>query len=105
MEIPTMNRHFIILSSYSVPFEQLGDNIADHRAFLQNGYDRGFLLCSGPQNPKTGGAIIARAASMEEIKEFMAGDPYQKRGLAKYQFIEFEPVKSLSFMADWIAGK
>ncbi|MGO9379023.1 MAG: YciI family protein [Dissulfurispiraceae bacterium] len=95
-------KHFIILSTYTVPFEQLGDNIADHRAFLQAGYDRGMLLCSGPQATKTGGAIIARASSIEELQGFFHGDPYQKRGLAKYQFIEFEPVKHQAFLENWL---
>jgi uncharacterized protein YciI len=100
-----MNKHFIILTKYSVPFEQLEGNLADHRAFLQIGYDKGILLCSGPQNPKTGGAIIARASSMENLREFMAEDPFQKKGLASYHFIEFDPVKRQSFLGDWIAGK
>jgi uncharacterized protein YciI len=100
-----MKKHFIIISSYKVPFEQLGDDIAAHRAFLQIGYDKGMLLCSGPQNPKTGGAIIARAESLEALKQFMSSDPYTQKGLAAYQFIEFEPVKSQPFLADWIAGK
>ncbi len=97
-------KHFIILSNYLVPFEQLGDNIADHRAFLQTGYDKGLLLCSGPQATKTGGAIIARAASLEALKEFMAADPYQQRNLARYQFIEFDPVKRQPFLEEWIKG-
>jgi uncharacterized protein YciI len=97
-------KHFIILSIYTVPFEQLGDNIADHRAFLQTGYDKGMLLCSGPQDTKTGGAIIARASSIEELRGFFEGDPYQKRGLAKYQFIEFDPVKRQAFLEEWVNG-
>jgi uncharacterized protein YciI len=100
-----MKHHFIILITYMVPFEQLSQHIADHRAFLQIGYDKGMMLLSGPQVPKIGGAILARATSLEEIKKFMADDPYLTRGLAKYQFIEFEPLKSQPFMGDWIAGK
>ena len=97
-------KHFIILSTYAVPFEQLGNNIADHRAFLQTGYDNGMLLCSGPQASKTGGAIIARASGLEELKGFFNDDPYQKKGLAKYQFIEFDPVKRQAFLEDWMKG-
>ena len=99
-----MQRHFLIIITYTVLFEQLGEHIAAHRAFLQTGYDRGLLLLSGPQNPKVGGIIIARGPSLEKIKQFMADDPYLKRGVAKYQFIEFEPVKSQPFLEDWIAG-
>jgi len=99
-----MKRHFIIIITYTVPFEQLSEHIDAHRAFLQTGYVRGQLLMSGPQNPKVGGIVIARGPSLEQIKQFMADDPYMKRGVAKYQFIEFEPLKSQSFLGDWIAG-
>lgn len=97
-----MKRHFIILSTYTVPFEQLGENIAAHRAFLQTGYDMGTLLCSGPQNPKIGGVIIARGTSLEDVMQFMSEDPYNKKALATYQYIEFEPVKCQSFMGEWV---
>jgi uncharacterized protein YciI len=100
-----MKRHCIIIITYTAPFEQVSQHIVDHRSFLQTGYDKGMLLLSGPQNPKIGGIIVARGQSLEEIKQFMAGDPYLQRGVANYQFIEFEPVKSQSFMEDWIAGK
>lgn len=99
-----MKRHFIIIITYAVPFAQLSEHVAAHRAFLQIGFDKGLLLLSGPQNPKIGGIVIARGPSLEEIKQFMSDDPYSKLGVAKYQFIEFEPVKSQPFMADWIAG-
>lgn len=97
-------RHFVIESTYLVPFDQLGDNIALHRAFLQTGYDRGLLLCSGPQSSRKGGLIVARAESPDAIQQFMAGDPYQQKGLASYRYVEFEPVKRQAFLEKWIAG-
>jgi len=100
-----MKRHAVIIVTYTVPFEQLSQHVTDHRSFLQTGYDKGMLLFSGPQNPKVGGIIVARGESLEEIKQFMADDPFLKRRVANYQFIEFEPLKSQPFMGDWIAGK
>ncbi|NTV37470.1 MAG: hypothetical protein HGA53_11010, partial [Anaerolineaceae bacterium] len=85
--------------------EKVAATLAEHRAFLQTGYERGWLLMSGPQVPKTGGMVIARAPSMDELREFFRNDPYLVRGLATYRFVEFEPVKNQPFMADWIAGK
>ena len=97
-------KHFIIESTYLVPFDQLGEKIALHRAFLQTGYDRGLLLCSGPQASRKGGLIVARAESLDAIEKFMAGDPYQQMGLASYRYVEFEPVKRQAFLEAWIAG-
>ena len=98
-----MMKNFMIEITYIVPFEQLTDTVPEHRNFLQTGYDKGWLLCSGPQVPKTGGIVIARAPSMEEIVQFFTNDPYQKKGFATYRFCEFEPVKRQAFLEDWVS--
>ena len=95
-------KHFIVEITYTVPAEQLGDVTPEHRAYLQTGYDSGLLLFSGPQVPRVGGIAVARAASLEEIQQFFADDPYQKRGLAIYRFVEFNPVKNQAFMEPWL---
>jgi uncharacterized protein YciI len=97
-------KFFVIETTYRVPAEALGERVAEHRAFLQTGYDRGWLLLSGPQVPRTGGMIIARAPSREELVDFFARDPYQANGLASYRFVEFEPVKRAVWMENWVAG-
>ena len=98
-------KHFVIEVTYLVPLEKIDENLVDHRAFLQKGYDKGWLLMSGSQNPRTGGIIIARGPSLEEISEFFKDDPFQKRSLAKYRIIEFTPVKRNTFIEPWIEGK
>ena len=95
-------KHFIIEITYTVPVDQLGDVTPEHRAFLQTGYDSGLLLFSGPQVPRVGGIVVARAASLEEIQQFFADDPYQKKGLGAYRFVEFNPVKNQAFMEPWL---
>lgn len=97
-------KHFIVEITYLVPFEQLGETVAEHRSFLQTGYDSGKLLFSGPQNPKIGGMVVARAVSLEEIQTLFAHDPYAVKGLASHRFVEFEPVKYQPFLLDWIKG-
>ena len=97
-------KFFIIEVTYLIPADQLGETLAEHRAFLQTGYDQGWLLLSGPQVPRTGGMIIARAPSREELETFFAQDPYKVNKLATYRFIEFEPVKRAGFMEEWVTG-
>ena len=96
--------HFLVELTYTAPLEAIDAAVADHRAYLQTGYDRGLLLMSGPQNPKVGGLIVCRAASRDEIERYFAEDPFQKRGLATYRFVEFNPVKHQPFVGEWIAG-
>jgi uncharacterized protein YciI len=95
-------KHFIIEIDYKIPVETIPQIVDEHRAFLQIGYDKGILLCSGPKEPRTGGMIVARSNSMEEIKAFFIEDPYAKHDVAEHRFIEFKPVKFQSFLRNWI---
>ena len=94
-------RHFIVELTYTVPFEQLADVIPLHRSFLQAGYERGDVLCSGPQLPKTGGIIVLRSDSLDAVKAFFAEDPFFVRGLAAYRFIEFDMVRWQPLLESW----
>jgi len=95
-------KHYIIEITYKVPFEELQGTLAAHRSFLDEGYAKGLLLMSGPQNPKTGGMVVARAESPEEIKEYFNRDPYHTEGLAEHRFVEFTPVKNNAMIKDWL---
>lgn len=97
-------KHFIIEITYTAPFEQIEPIVPDHRAFLQAGYDQGWLLCSGPSVPRTGGMVVCRAPSLEAIQEFFNKDPYRINGVAGYRFVEFQPVLHQSFLQEWVTS-
>ena len=59
-------KHFIVELTYTAPAERLAEIVVEHRAFLQTGYERGWLLMSGPQTPRVGGMVVARAPSLED---------------------------------------
>lgn len=86
-------KYFIINLKYLVPVEQLADHVTAHRAHLDHGYSQGWFLASGPQNPKVGGTIIARAPARDYIDKLLEKDPFKVKNLAEYQITEFEPVK------------
>lgn len=94
--------HFVVEIIYKAPIEKIEAVLELHRKFLQEGYDKGLLLMSGPQVPRIGGIVIARANSMEEIAEFFSKDPYNEKGLAHYQYIQFNPVKHSEIVTDWV---
>lgn len=96
-------KHFVVEILFSVPFEKVEPVVPAHREFLQGGYDSGLLLMSGPQNPRIGGVLIARAESLEAVQAFVDKDPYKLNGVATYRFIEFNPVKRQAFMESWVA--
>jgi uncharacterized protein YciI len=53
---------FLIIVDYKKPLEEVERYLAEHRAFLDRYFAQGKLLCTGPQNPRTGGVIVSKAA-------------------------------------------
>ncbi len=97
-------KHFIVEITYLASSEKIAQLVSEHRAFLQSGYDQGLLLMSGPQNPRTGGMIIARVESLQALRDFFERDPYCITQSANYRFVEFEPVKFQPWLQNWITG-
>lgn len=96
-------KHFIIEITYQGSQERLNEVRPEHRAFLQTGYEQGWLLCSGPQTPPLGGMVVARAPSLQAIQQFFETDPYHVHGVASHRFIEFTPVLHDPLLAPWVA--
>ncbi|MFA7418191.1 MAG: YciI family protein [Melioribacteraceae bacterium] len=95
-------RHFIVEIIYKAPIEKIEELTPIHREFLQTGYKAGMLLVSGPKVPRTGGIVIAKAKSMEELAEFFKNDPYAVNYAADYSFIEFNPKSHQKILKDWL---
>jgi uncharacterized protein YciI len=98
-------KHFFLEGEHLVPFEQRAPElIAAHRRFLQQGYDNGRFLLSGPSIPPTGGVLIARAESLEELNAFLADEPFCKAKVMRFcKIIEFSPVQHQPFLQEWFA--
>ena len=64
-----------------------------HRRFLDEHFAAGEFLASGPQVPRTGGVIIARAADRDAIEQLVAADPFTRDGLATYDVHAFLPTR------------
>jgi uncharacterized protein YciI len=84
---------FLVLIQYTRPLEEVERVRASHRSFLDEYYASGHLIVSGPREPKTGGVVLARAGSLEEVKAIFAKDPFQVAGVADYEYVEFEAAK------------
>jgi len=84
---------YLVLVTYIKPIEDVDKHLANHRAFLDEYYASENLICSGPQNPRTGGLLLANFSSTDEVWNFIRKDPFHINGIAKYEVIEFNPVK------------
>ena len=82
---------FVFVSEYQRPLEEVDEHREAHLAFLAGLNEQGRILISGRRNPPVGGVIVIDAADLDEAKAIMAGDPYAKAGVAKYEPYEFSP--------------
>ncbi|OPZ59677.1 MAG: YciI-like protein [Deltaproteobacteria bacterium ADurb.Bin510] len=82
---------FVVLLNYTSPIEAIDELLDDHLDYLRQQYASGVFVLSGPQEPRSGGVIIARAASRAELEAILAQDPFQRAGVAEYSLIEFRP--------------
>lgn len=97
-------KHFLVEITYTASLAKIDAVLSEHRTFLQEGYDKGILLCSGPRKPRTGGVILARAVDLADVEAYFAKDPFVMHSLAEYRYHEFEPVKYQPWLTSWING-
>ena len=83
----------IILGKYVKPLEVIDTLIAEHRKFLDEFYKKSKFICSGPQDPRVGGVIVANVKSVDEARQIMKADPFHINGAAEYKLIKFLPLK------------
>ncbi len=84
---------FIISLTYKSSIENIEKLIPEHTIFLHKHYDSGQFIASGRKEPRTGGIIIAKAASKKEIEQIITEDPFYIHEVADYAITEFIPSK------------
>lgn len=84
---------FILLLTYQKPLEEVDKHLLAHRAYLDVNYSLGHFVASGPRTPRVGGVILCKASSKEEVELLIKQDPFSINEVAKYDIIEFNPLK------------
>lgn len=97
-----MSNLFVLLVQYTAPLADIEANLAAHRSYLQAGYDKGFLLASGPRTPREGGVIIGKFDDMAAAEKFSKSDPFVQQNLARYEILEFTPVLHNALLASFL---
>ncbi len=99
-------QHFLLEGKHLVPFEELQHLVPEHHAYLQEGYDKGRFLFSGPQIPAHGGFLVARANSREELDALLAAEPFVREGKMVFsRVVEFEAAQFQPSLEEWFGGK
>lgn len=85
---------WLLILTYLVDNDRIDELIPAHREFLDRHYADGTFLVSGPQVPRTGGAIVARRVDRATIDKIIAEDPFTVHGAARYDVIEVDAVRT-----------
>lgn len=93
---------FVIQLTYLVPLSEVDKYLQTHREFLDYYYKQGLLVVSGPMKPRTGGIIIAATNDRAYLESIFKKDPYYLAEIAKYEFIEFNPVNYRAELKEFI---
>lgn len=80
---------FLVLLTYERPLAEVDRRMGAHVAFLEECYRAGIFLASGRQVPRSGGVILAVAASRADLETVMERDPFVREGLARFEIVEF----------------
>lgn len=85
------NTMFIVSLTYTCDLSEIDEHLDAHVAFLKKEYELGNFLASGRKVPRTGGVILAKTTTLEELSSILDQDPFHKEGLARYDIQEFIP--------------
>jgi uncharacterized protein YciI len=85
---------FVLLATYTKPAEEVDRHLEDHKAWIKRHSEAGRILLTARQVPLTGGLILARGASADEMWEMIREDPFYTSGAAEYDVREFTPVRA-----------
>jgi uncharacterized protein YciI len=85
---PEETMYALAFVRYRRPLEEVLVHVDAHRAYLRDLQASGWLLASGPLDPRNGGALLLRVpddavqATLDRIRE---GDPFILAGVAQYE--------------------
>lgn len=89
---------------YQKPLSEIEKQLSAHRQWLDQYYEKGWFIASGPKKPREGGIIIA-LIDKETAARVVTEDPFYKHDLAQYQILEFEPIKHCKELAGKISNR
>ena len=82
---------FIVSLTYQRPLEEVDKYLEAHVAYLKEEYAAGSFIASGRKTPRTGGIILSKMKTREELESVLAKDPFKQAGIANYEITEFAP--------------
>ena len=91
---------YIAILTYVRPLEEIDAHVDAHLEWLREGYADGSFLISGRRVPRTGGVILTRGGSLEEVAARLKTDPFQQHGLATVEIIPLQVAMAADALKD-----
>ena len=94
---------FVVLLRFAENKASASILMEGHNEWLSRGFDDGVFVLAGSIQPASGGAIIARGVSAEELRLRVGADPFVTEGVVSVEVIEIAPGRvdeRLAFLLD-----
>lgn len=73
----------------------------EHHSHIQQCFDTGRVIASGPIAGGRGGVILIRLGDSESVEEFCANDPFAKAKIQHYRITQFDLYQIQSYAERW----
>lgn len=83
---------YIVNLTYNQPLSCIDEKLEQHLVWLQQQFDAGHFLCSGPKVPRTGGVILVKDMHRDHLETILKQDILQS--VADYEIIEVDFVRT-----------
>lgn len=83
----------VVICRYRRPLTEVEAVTEAHRAYLGKLQQQGFLVASGPLDPRFGGLWLVRVQDEDPLAALDAlrdGDPFYQHGLANYELLPWK---------------
>lgn len=84
---------FVVTLKFSENRSRASDLMAGHKAWLQQGFERGHFLMAGSLQSNMGGGIIAHDMGREDLEAFVSQDPFVAEGVVTPEILEITPAR------------
>lgn len=97
--------HYLVTLNYLRPIEEVHAHLDTHREWLVQQTRAGQILFAGPLEDRTGGFVLARCTSRDELDRMLALDSFVVHGVAAPSVRGFDvALRSEACPADWAPG-
>jgi uncharacterized protein YciI len=80
---------FILSLAYTADLDAVDAVRDEHMVWVREQFAAGRFVASGPKVPRTGGVILARGLTREEVDAVVATDPFVVADVCAYDIVEF----------------